>query len=384
LYVKKTDNKSLKKTLFNLTKKHSNMRTTTLEYEKIEEFLYLIPSFPKSIERSFFEEDEMKLFEALHEKELKEICGVDKEDSARIDNIRKELTEIVKELLSKTTGLDDSFKKYLAIEQEIENSFLGNQYIYVKQRTLTVKALYYHKTENFDKALLFTLEATALIEYLIKQGIYTLCTRCFEQNKNISRIYFASNQMKLGNKTAKSLMLYLFNGEYNEGLFGNIFKNNFYWSKNPYVREYFAHEAFISIVESTVKSNLNNHFDFLPNEWNIDLNFGIDNPDRQIIYDWISVNKHLKNGHYEEYFDLLISFFQQAYNKHYDILKIALLIDLTKLVIKLNFENKELFTEKINDFFYHKIISNKGLYNTWISNQYLYNQARFSIEKSFF
>jgi len=360
------------------------MRTTTLEYEKIEEFLYLIPSFPKSIERSFFEEDEMKLFEALHEKELKEICGVNKEDSARIDNIRKELTEIVKELLSKTTGLDDSFKKYLAIEQEIENSFLGNQYIYVKQRTLTVKALYYHKTENFDKALLFTLEATALIEYLIKQGIYTLCTRCFEQNKNISRIYFASNQMKLGNKTAKSLMLYLFNGEYNEGLFGNIFKNNFYWSKNPYVREYFAHEAFISIVESTVKSNLNNHFDFLPNEWNIDLNFGIENPDRQIIYDWISVNKHLKNGHYEEYFDLLISFFQQAYNKHYDILKIALLIDLTKLVIKLNFENKELFTEKINDFFYHKIISNKGLYNTWISNQYLYNQARFSIEKSFF
>lgn len=360
------------------------MRTTTLEYEKIEEFLYLIPSFPKSIERSFFEEeDEMKLFEALHEKELKEICGVNKEDSIRIDTIRKELTEIVKELLTKN-DLDDSFKKYLAIEQEIENSFLGNQYIYVKQRTLTVKALYYHKTENFNKALLFTLEATALIEYLIKQGIYTLCTRCFEQNKNISRIYFASNQMELGNKTAKSLMRYLFNGEYNEGLFGNIFKNNFYWSKNPQVREYFAHEAFISIVESTVKSNLNNHLDFLPNEWNIDLNFGIDNPDRQIIYDWISVNKHLKNDHYEEYFDSLNSFFQQPYNKRYDILKIALLIDLTKLVIKLNFENKELFTEKINDFFYHKIISNKSLYNTWISNQYLYNQARFSIEKSFF
>jgi len=361
------------------------MRTATLEYEKIEEFLCLIPSFPKSTEISFFEEEEkMKLFESLHEKELKEICGTNKEDSTRINNLRKELTEIVKELLSKNIDLDDSFKRYLVIEQEIENSFLGNQYIYVKQRTLTVKALYYYKLENFDKAILFTLEATALIEYLIKQGMYTLCTRCFEQNKNISRIYFTSKQMELGNKTANSLMCYLFNGEYNEGLFGNIFKNNFYWSKNPDVREYFAYEAFISIVEINVKSHLNNHLDFLPNEWNIDLNFAIDNPDRQIIYDWISVNKHLKNDNYEEYFTSLTSFFQHSYNKRYDILKISLFIDLTKLVIKLNVESKELITEKINDFFYHKIISNKTLYNTWISKQYLYNQARFSLEKSFF
>ncbi len=360
------------------------MRTTTLEYEKIEDFLCLIPSFPKSIERSFFEEDKMKLFESLHEKELEEICGMNKEDSIRIDNIRKELTEIVKELLSKNMDLDDSFKKYLAIEQEVENSFLGNQYLYVKQRTLTVKALYYYKIEDFNKSFVFTLEATALMEYLIKQGMYTLTTRCFEQNKNISRIYFTSNQMELGNKTANSLMCYLFNGEYNEGLFGSIFKNNFYWSKNPEVREYFAYEAFISIVESNIKSNLNNHVDFLPNEWNRDLNFGIDNPDRQIIRNWISVNEHLKNGNYEKYFDSLTSFFQQPYNKRYDILKISLLIDLTKLVNKLNVENKELITEKINDFFYHKIISNKSLYNTWISNQYLYNQARFSLEKSFF
>lgn len=359
------------------------MRTTTLEHEKIEEFLSLIPSFPKSIERSFFEEDKMKLFESLHEKELKEICGVNKEDSVRIDTIRKELTEIVKELLSKN-DLDNSFKKYLVIEQEIENSFSGNQYIYVKQRTLTVKALYYYKNENFDKSFLFTLEATALMEYLIKQGVYTLCTRCFEQNKNISRIYFTSNQMELGNKTANSLMRYLLNGEYNESLFGSIFKDNLYWNKNPEVREYFAYEAFISIVESIVKSNLNNHLDFLPNEWNIDLNFSTNNPDRQIISNWISVNKDLKNGNYEEYFDSLISFFQQPYNKRYDILKISLLIDLTKLLIKLNVENKELITEKINDFFYHKIISDKSLYNTWVSNQYLYNQARFSLEKSFF
>lgn len=359
------------------------MRTTTLEHEKIEQFLSLIPSFPKSLETSFYEEEKMRLFESLHKKELAKICGTNEEDNARIDHIRKQLTEIVKELLTKN-DLEDSFKKYLAIEQEIEDSFLGNQYIYVKQRTLTVKALYYHKNQNFNKALLFTLEATALIEYLIEQGIYTLCTRCFEQNKNISRIYFASNQMELGNKTANSLMHYLFNGEYHEGLFGNIFKNNFYWSKNPDVREYFAHEAFISIVESNVKSNLNNHLDFLPNEWNMDLNFGMDNPDRQIIHNWISVNKHLKNGNYEEYFDSLTSFFQQSYNKHYDILKIALLIDLTKLVIKLDVENKELITEKINEFFHHKIVSNKSLYNTWISKQSLYNQTRFSLEKSFF
>lgn len=361
------------------------MRTTTLEYEKIEEFLSLIPSFPKSIEKSFFEEEEkMKLFESLHEKELKEICGMNKEDSIRIENLRKELTEIVKEMLTKNTDLDASFKKYLAIEQEIENSFLGNQYIYVKQRTLSVKALYYYKTKNFNKSFIFTLEAVALIEYLIKQGVYTLSTRCFEQNKNIAKVYFTSKQMELGNKTANSLMCYLFNGEYNEGLFGSFFKNNFYWSKNPDVREYFTYEAFISIVENIVKSNLNNHLDFLPNEWNIDLNFEIDNPDRQIISNWISVNKHLKNGNYEEYFDSLTSFFQQSCNKRYDILKISLLIDFTKLTIKLDLENKELITEKINNFLNDKVISSKSLYNTWITNQSLYSRTRFLSEKSFF
>jgi hypothetical protein len=349
---------------------------TTLENEKIEQFLCLIPSFPKSIDTPFFEEDKLKMFMALQQMELKEICGINKEDTTSPDNVLKKLTEIVKELISKNINLDDSFKKYLEVEQEIESSFLGKQYIYVKQQALSVKALYYYKIKNFDKAFVFTLECIVLIEYLLNQGMYTLSTRYFEQNKNISKVYFKSNQMELGNKTAKSLMCYLFNGEHKEGLFGSVFNNNFYWSKNSGIREYFAYETFTSVAENMVMSNLNNHLDFLPNEWFIDLNFGIDNPDRQIIHDWISVNKHLKYLNYEEYFDSLTYFFQQSYNKHYDILKISLLIDLTKLITKLDFENMELITENINDFFNHKIICNKSLYNIWISNHSLYNQAR--------
>lgn len=349
---------------------------TTLEYEKIEQFLCLIPSFSKSIDKPFFQEDKEKLFLDLHRKELKEICGINKEDNTIDDNILKKLTEIVKELLSINTNLDDTFKKYLQIEEEIESSSLGNQYIYEKQRALSVKALYYHKIKNFNKAIVFTIECIALNEYLLKQGMYTLSTRCFEQNKNISRVYFKSNQIELGNKTAKNLLCYLFNGEHKEGLFGSVFNSNFYWTKNPDTREYFAYETFISFAEEMVRSNLDNHFDFLPNEWNIDLNFGIDNPNRQIIHNWISVNKHLKNLNYDEYFDSLTCFFQQSNNKFYDILKISLLMDLTKLILKLNFRNKEFITEKINDFFNHKIISNKSLCNIWISNQSLYNQAR--------
>jgi|GEM_PF-1678610 len=353
------------------------MRTTTLENEKIEQFLYLIPSFPKSIDSPFFEEDKEKIFMALHEKELKEICGINKEDITSADHILKKLTEIAKELMSKNTNLDDSFKKYLDIEQEIESSFLGNHYIYVKQRALSVKALYYYKIDNFNKAIVFTIECNALIEYLLNQGMYTLSTRCFEQNKNISRVYFKSNQIELGNKTANSLLCYLFKGEHKEGLFGSIYNNNFYWSKNSDLREFFAYEAFTNVAENIVRSNLNNHLDFFPNEWYIDLNFEIETPERQLIHNWISVNKHLKKGNYEEYFDSLTCFFQQPYNKHYDILKIFLLIDLTKLIMKLNVENKELITEKISDFFNHKIIGNKSLYNIWMANQSMYDQARF-------
>jgi hypothetical protein len=348
---------------------------TTLENEKIEQFLCLIPSFPKSIDTPFFEEDKLKMFMALQQMELKEICGINKEDTTSPDNVLKKLTEIVKELISKNINLDDSFKKYLEVEQEIESSFLGKQYIYVKQQALSVKALYYYKIKNFDKAFVFTLECIVLIEYLLNQGMYTLSTRYFEQNKNISKVYFKSNQMELGNKTAKSLMFYLFNGQYKEGLFGSVFNSNFYWSKNPDIREYFTCDTFISLAEDMVRSNLNNHLDFLPNEWNIDLNFEIDNPNRQIIRNWISVNEYLKNGNYEEYFDSLTCFFQQSFNKHFDILKISLLIDLTKLLTKLDFENKELITEKINDFFNHKILSNKSLCNVWISNYSKRRQA---------
>jgi hypothetical protein len=350
---------------------------TILEHEKIKDFLYLIPSFPKSIDTPLLEEDKNKLLMTLHQKELMEVCGISKEKIANCDNILEKLVKIVNELLSANENLNDSFKKYLEIEQEIEGSFSGNQYIYAKQRALSVKALYYHKIKNFDKAFVFTLECVALVEYLLKQGMYTLNTRYFEQNKNISRIYFKNNQLELGNKTAKSLMCYLFNGEQKEGLFGNIYKDNLYWSKNPEIREFFAHEAFTSVTENMVRSNLNNHLDFFSNEWYIDLNFEISNPDRQIIHNWISINRHLKNLNYEEYFDSLTCFFQQSYNKFYDILKISLLIDLTKLINKLNFENKEFITEKINVFFNHKIISNRNLCTVWISKQSLYNQVGF-------
>lgn len=348
---------------------------TTLEHEKIEQFLWSVPSFPKSTDEPFFDEEKEKLFLDLHRKELKEICGINYQDTSGDTNILKALTEIVKELISKNTNLEDSFKKYLAIEQQIECTSSGNRYLYEKQRALSVKALYYHKIKNFDKAFVFTVECIALIEYLLKQGMYTLSNRCFEQNKNISRVFFKSNQLELGHKTVKSLMCYLLNGEHKEGLFGSIFNDNFFWNKNPEMRESFAYETFVSVAEDMVRSNLNDHFNFLPNDWNTDLNFEIDNPDKQIMYDWITVNKYLKNGSYEEYFDSLTYFFKQSYNKHYDILKISLMIDFTRLTIKTDFENKEFVMEKNNDFFNHKVISNKNLCNTLISNHPFYQRA---------
>lgn len=348
---------------------------TTLEHEKIEQFLWSIPSFPKSIDESFFDEKE-KFFIDLHRKELKEICGINNENNPGDDNVLKKLTEIVKELLFKSTNLEDSFKKYLEIEQQIECTSSGNQYLYQKQRALSVKALYYHKIKNYDKAFVFTVECIAIIEYLLKQGMYTLSARCFEQNKNISKVFFKSNQTELGNKTVKKLLRYLFNGEYKDGLFGNIFSDSSFWNKNPDIRESFAYETFLSVAEDMIKANLNNRLDFLPNEWNIDLNFEIDNPNKQILYNWITVNKHLKNLNYQEYFDSLTSFFKQPCNKDYDILKISLLIDFTKLVSKTDFENMEFVMQNVNDFFTHKIISSKSLSNVWISNHPFYNRAR--------
>jgi hypothetical protein len=333
----------------------------------IKQFIEGFSTFPASLVTSIVDYDTNRLVKVLHEKEVIEIFKISKEQFDTANSIDFELGKIVNELI-KEVHFNRSLQEYFEIEKKIEDNFSGYLYIYVKQSALSVKSLYYYKIKDFKKALSLTIECIVLNDYLVQQGIYSLNLRCFEQNKNISRIYFRDNQFELGYKLISNLLNYLLNGKDNE-LFGNIFKNQFYWSKIPLLRETYSYELFTMIIEDMIRFNINNHIDFLPNIWYINLDFEVNTPDRQIIYNWIYINKQLNCLNYEEYLESLMYFFQQPYSQFYDILKISLLIDFRKVILNLNIINKEILIKKIGYFIKENLISN--------------NQHKFLIDKIF-
>lgn len=297
-------------------------------HKELKDFINAMPDFPDSLVNSTFEYDTGKLIKILQKKEVFEICKISESEFEAADSIDRELGKVVTDLL-RETDLEQSLKDYLKLEKEIEENFSGNMYMYTKQGALSVKSLYYYKIKNFTKAITFTMECLVLDDYLVQKGIYTLNLRCFEQNKNISRIYFRDQQTELGYELIFNLINYLLNG-INKNLFGNIFSHNQYWEKVPMIRETYAYELFTMITEDMIRFNINSQ-EFLPDDWYSELDFEVNTPDRQIIYNWIYINKQLRNSNYKDYFDGLLYYFQQPYNQFYDILKISLLVDLYKL-----------------------------------------------------
>lgn len=333
---------------------------------ELANFISAIPTFPNSSTGSNLQYNTGKLIKILQKKEVFEVCNIDDFQFEEVNRIDIELGTIVSDIL-KEVNLEQSLIQYLEIEKKIENSFSDNLYLYAKQGALSVKSLYYYKTKDFPKAMTFTLECTVLNDYLVQQGVYTLNLRCFEQNKNISRIYFRDHKDEDGYKLIFNLLNYLFNGNSTK-LFGNIFNHKEYWLKLPIIRETYAYELFMMITEDIIKFNINNTEEYLPDYWYADLDFEVNTPERQIIYNWIYINKQRKNLNYKEYFDCLIYYFQQPINQFYDILKISLLIDLHKMVKKNPNVDIKIFNKKIVDFMKNKLSSHISLQKLLIKN----------------
>ncbi|WP_407492417.1 hypothetical protein, partial [Elizabethkingia anophelis] len=322
---------------------------------ELAQFVNAIEYFPNSLEVAPFEYDTGKLIKILQKKEVFEICKINDYQFDEVNNIDLKLGKIVADLI-KQINPKQSFEEYLEIERKIENCFSGNLYLYAKQGALSVKSLYYYKIKDFSKAITFTLECIVLNDYLVQQGIYTLNLRCFEQNKNISRIYFRNGEVQLGYELISNLITYLFNGKSNN-LFGNIFNEKQYWDKVPIIRETYAYELFTMIAEDIIRFNIQKNDIFLPDEWYIDLDFEVNTPDRQIVYNWIYINKQLRSSNYKEYFDSMIYYFQQAHSQFYDILKIFLIIDFHKFINRNKIPNKIVIENKIVDFIENKLNS---------------------------
>ena len=315
-----------------------------------------IHSFPMSLDISVTKYNTGKLIGILQEKEVIDICKVTKEDFDYANSIDLELGGVINKLF-KEKDHSNAYSDYLALEKKIESTTTGNLFLYIKQGALSVKALYHYKNGEYEYAKNLTLECIVLNEYLIEQGIGTLNLRCFEQNKNISRILLRANKTEEGHDLLNNLLTYLLSGK-EKNLFGNLFKDKNYWNKVPILRETYAYELFPMIAEDMIRFNIQDKLNYLPNEWYLNLDFDVNTSERQIIYNWIYINNQLQKGDYDEYIDSLIYFFQQPMSLFYDVLKISLLIDLVKVIKKEYFVDAEVTINKLKDYLFNKLIYN--------------------------
>lgn len=297
--------------------------------------------------------DTAKLAGILREKEIFSVCKTTQAQLDLVNQIDTGFGKVVKELVA-ARHLDASYEEYLEMERHIEEVVQGDLYIFSRQVALSVKALYFYKKGAFDKAISATLECIVMNEYLIRQGMGTLNLRCFEQNKNISRTLMRQGKTEEGYCLIFNLLNFLLTGV-SRGLHGSLFADENYWNIVPVLREAYASELFSMFSEDMIKFNSGNKTDFLPNCWYMDLDFEVTTPARQIIYNWIYINKQLSEGNYGEYIDSMTYFFEQPMSASYDVMKMSLLVDFMKVTRRYMPEEGDRVKEKISGFILDKM-----------------------------
>lgn len=293
------------------------------------QFVNQIDAFPASELTAIGNYDTGKLINILREKEVINVCQVTRDDFEVVNQIDISFGKVVRDLVQ-GKHLQVSYHEYLELERNLENTVSGDLYIYAKQAALSVKALYFYKNSEFQKAISTTLECIVLNEYLITLGMGTLNLRCFEQNKNISRILLKSGNDRAGYVLIFNLLNYLLTGTANN-LYGNLFKDNNYFNIVPILRETYAYELFSMFSEDMIRFNTGNRAALFPKSWFLELDFEVNTPARQWIYNWIYINKQLAAHNYDEYVGSMIYFFEQPASVFYDVMKMALLVDFTRV-----------------------------------------------------
>lgn len=331
-----------------------------------------INSFPKSTDEATVHYNTGKLVGILREKEIYDVCKVGKEEYELVDKIDIELGGVVKDLLYEK-DLEKSLEDYYRLERKINELTTGNLYIYAKQGALSVISLYYYKKQNWEKAIDYTVECIALNDYLIQLGMNSLNLRVFEQNKNISRILFRAKRNTEAQELLKRLFEYMLTGK-SVGLYGGTLLHKTYWEKVPIVRETYSYEMFCMIAEDMIWFNKDNITEYFPSDWFPVSDFDVDNPNRQVLYNYMYIVNQLKAENYEDFIDSLIYYFSEPISLYYDLLKVSLLLDTIKLVNKSNFHLKAHLRIKLVDFIHYQLIASERM-NAMIQATYVDNIA---------
>lgn len=319
----------------------------------LERLDHAVESFPKSTDEATVQYNTGKLVGILREKEIYDICQVGKAEFDLVDGIDIELGVVVKDILYER-DLEKSLEDYYRLERKINETTSGNLYIYAKQGALSVISLYYYKKQNWEKAIDYTVECIALNDYLIQLGMNSLNLRVFEQNKNISRVLFRAKRNDEAQELLKRLFDYMLTGR-SVGLFGGTFLHKAYWEKVPIVRETYSYEMFCMIAEDMIWFNKSDSLAYFPSDWFPENNFEVDNPNRQVLYNYMYIINQLKSENYEDFIDSLIYYLNEPITLYYDILKISLILETVKLVESSSYNRKTELRIKLIEFIQAKL-----------------------------
>ncbi|MFY7741591.1 MAG: hypothetical protein ACOVQR_03015 [Flavobacterium sp.] len=336
------------------------------QYNDLISFGSELIHFPASNNEHPHNFDLSKLSSILRDKEINEVCNPSVKEIEQFYELDNKFGVIVKDMVFER-HLEKSLREYEELDKSIETNFTGKYYLFVKQWAYSLKALYFYKTNDFEKAKALTIESIALVDYLMHSGTYNLNTRCFELIKNVAKVYLKENKQEEGYEIIRNLLDYIFNGNYHSNLIATFTKHKVFFEETPILREDYGLSIFIEILENTIFSGVVIGNSFLPNQWFIKLEIEVDTLEKQILYNFIHIEQKRQEKKYNEYIDAIHYFFEQEYSSLFDPLKVYLLFNYYQLTKKNNSDG-EWNKEEIVNFIQNKIIINQKLKEKVISN----------------
>lgn len=290
----------------------------------------------------------LELLDEIQHQELNELF----KDSALVQEIQ-ELTFKLRSLaLLMNNNVKEGIKWYRIFEREIKADFEEFGYLYTKQYSISLEALYYYKIRKYRQAFSLTLECISLNEILIKAGITSLIFRSIEQNKNIGKILLKKGDCKKAFEQKQGLLKYFLHGN-GDSLYGYAFKEKKLWDKYTDIRKGFANSYFVELVYelSTIKLNSKSYFLAIfsglkinqVNEW-------------KIISDWIKLKQFWYNGDFNGFLSGFNNYMRNRIDSSLDFVKIPLIADAKALLTRLDNESCREIIKRLDQYLEDNII----------------------------
>jgi hypothetical protein len=297
-----------------------------------------------------------KLLKLLFENEIKRFDFKPAQRILANELIEEYYTQL--RLINSKAYNEDTLKQLLAVDIKADTTLPDILKQYVRQTGQSIKALYYHKTGNAQKAFEETLLCIAFNDYLLDKGIYSQLIRSIEQNINISRVFSSEEKFDKSYYLWKGIFEYLFIGS-TSLLYGNSFQNEkcnkaTFINLEAHLVEYTNLFAYYMMKRANYSYVEGKRFYELVLEPVLQ-HIKINSCDRLAIYNWIELQQLFYSNNYEQFLDYIPEYFSTHQLVLYDTLKLALLYQVRSIYVNILGQEFNAGLISLKDFIDHKL-----------------------------